>query len=99
MDAKIKALADVVERLHGAKARFVGSVVVDEQFQGATVWKGIVSQFELHGHPTATICYAWAVPAKDNAREKFYAVLHTSEVNSAEKAVRASIVADAHTNK
>ena len=92
----LKALADAVERLHGAKALFVGSVPVNEEFDGATVWKGLVSEFELRGHTTATRCYAWSVPATSNTRQRFYAVLHTPAVNTAAKAVQASIVADRH---
>lgn len=91
------ALTRAAERLHGAEAHFVGTVRVDERFQGEIVWQGLVSQFELRGHPSATKCYAWSVPATDTSKQKFYAVLHTPDVDSPEKAVRASIVADRKT--
>ena len=88
---ELKALADVVEKLHGAKASFIRSVRLTERIQDATVWGDVVSQFALHGHPTAAICYAWC---DRTSRQRFYAVLHTAEVDSPEKAVRASVVTD-----
>jgi hypothetical protein len=91
---KSKALLDAVETLHGVRARFVGAVAVREQFRGKTVWKGLISRFELQGHPAADLCYAWSVPAANDSRPRFHAVLHTHEVNSAKKAVRAAFVAD-----
>lgn len=51
--------------------------------------KGAVSR-----HPTADSCFAWSVPASENSGERFYAVLRTAEVDTAEKVLRASIVAD-----
>ena len=87
-------LTAAVEKLHGVRASFVDSVAVNEKFQGATVWQGVVSLFKLKGHPTASRCYAWSVPATATTKEKFYAVLQTPEVDSPEKAVRASIVID-----
>ena len=92
--ADIAALARIVEKLHGAKAVFVSSKAVHEQFNGKTVWEGTVSLFDLKDHPIASRCYAWSVPATANTKEKFYAVLETAIIDSPEKAVRASIVAD-----
>jgi hypothetical protein len=91
-DEAIQALADAVERLHQARAAFVGSVIVDEQFQGKTVWKGSVSQFDLSGHPTATRCYAWSEPG-ENGKVKYFAVLHSPPIDSPHKAVQASMIA------
>lgn len=91
---EISALAHAVEKLHGAKAVFVCSKAVHESFRGETVWQGVVSLFALRGHPTASKCYAWSVPATSTSKEKFYAVLQTTEVDTPEKAVRASIVAE-----
>ncbi len=89
-----KALLDAVESLHGVRACFVGVVAVRQQLLGRTVWKGLVSRFELQGHPAAYLCYAWSVPTADARRQRFYAVLRTSEVNSAKKAVSASFTED-----
>ena len=44
--------------------------------------------FELEGHQTATLCYAWEVDGKVTA------VLHEPPVNSSLAAVRAAIVAE-----
>lgn len=92
--ARILELTKAVERLHGGSAEFVGSYIVHERFENKTVWAGLVSEFRLSGHPTAETCYAWSVPPDDDHRERFYAVLRTPEIDSPEKAVRASIVSD-----
>lgn len=90
--ADLEALAHAVERMHGAKAVFRSSIAVDEQFQGKTVWKGSVSQFDLSGHPTAKRCYAWSEPG-ESGKVKYFAVLHSAPVDSPQKAVQASMIA------
>ena len=50
--------------------------------------------FDLEGHPTAKVAYAWSSPVEGSDRRKFYAVLHVPPVDSPEAAVRAAIVAD-----
>ena len=97
-NARLLALARAVEKLHGLEVEFVGSSRVHERYGNKTVWAGTVTEFELTGHPTAKTCYAWSVPVTNDAPERFYAVLHAAEVNSPEKAVRASIVADHRKN-
>ena len=67
-------------------------VVVKEEFQGQTVWDGIVQVFDLEGHPTASRCYAWSHEIEDSDNRRFVAVLHEGEVNSPRAAVRAAIV-------
>ncbi len=42
--------------------------------------------FDLIGHPTVLTCYAWSV------EDEVTAVLHEGPIDSARKAVRASIV-------
>ncbi|MFZ5524971.1 MAG: hypothetical protein ACOY9D_12955 [Pseudomonadota bacterium] len=91
-DEDVTALAQAVEKLHNAKAVFVRSYQVHEQFKDETVWKGTVSFFELIEHPSASYCYAWS--DTNNSKQKFYAVLQTRQVDSPEKAVRASIISD-----
>lgn len=63
-----------------------------ETFRGQLVWEGAVQVFELHGHPTATRCYAWSHAVGGTERRRFVAVLHVPAVDSPEKAVRAAIV-------
>jgi hypothetical protein len=43
----IQELQDVIRRLHGAEAKHVESVPIKEEFQGKTVWDGIVEVFDL----------------------------------------------------
>ena len=73
---------------HGAVALLDSRTLVEETFQGETVWTGEVLVFELEGHPTATQCYAWSVDRRVTA------VLHEGQIDSPEAAVRASIVAE-----
>ncbi len=60
---------------------------MSETFKGKIVWSGEVLIFELEGHPSARLCYAWEVDGK------VMAVLHEPPVDSPQAAVRAAIVA------
>jgi hypothetical protein len=87
-------LRQVVERLHGGRARLREAVHLVEHFRGQVAWEGTVHVFDLEGHPKAAVCYAWTSPVGDSGQRRFYAVLGLPPVNSAADAVRASIVAD-----
>jgi hypothetical protein len=92
-------LKRAVERLHHCKASFLENVAVIEMFGEEPVWGGVVSVFNLEGHPQATKCYAWSSPIEGSTKRRYYAVLHIPPVDSPEKAVRASIVHDIKTGK
>lgn len=77
-----------IRQTHGAEARLIERVPVDERFEGDPVWQGEVLVFELLDHPEADRCYAWSVDRRVTA------VLGVAGVDSAVKAVRASILAD-----
>ncbi len=83
-----------VEGLHEGQATFDHDVAVIEQFDGATVWEGVVSVFNLEGHPDTDTCYTWSEPVKCSDKRRFFAVLKVPPVDSPEAAVRASIMAD-----
>ena len=87
-------LKDVVERKHGGSAQFARSVPVRETFEGKAVWDGMVHVFDLVGHPTATRAYAWSSPTEGSTKRRFFAVLHTTRINSPLEAVRAAIGAE-----
>ena len=87
-------LQEAVEHLHQCQATFRELVPVIEQYEGKTVWEGEVHVFDLKGHPTASLCYAWASPVEGSEKQKFYAALHLPPVTSALEAVKASIVRD-----
>lgn len=87
-----EALAEAVQRLHGAKALHVQSVPINETFNGKPVWEGVVHVFDLTGHPKASRAYAWSSPIEGSTKRKFFAVLHVPPIDSPQKAVRASIV-------
>ena len=65
-----------------------------EQFQGRTVWQGVVEVFQLRQHPQAQRCYAWSY-RDDAGHEEMVAVLEVNPVISAQTAVRAAIVRQA----
>jgi hypothetical protein len=87
-------LKDVVERKHGGSAQFARSVPVRETFEGKAVWEGVVHVFDLVGHPNATRAYAWSSPIEGSTKRRFFAVLHTTRINSPLEAVRAAIGAE-----
>ena len=80
-----------IRNLHDCDSTWIESVPVKETSQGQTVWEGTVQVFELHGHLTAKLCYAWS-HATVGKKRRFVAVLHQGPVDSPEKAVRAAIV-------
>jgi hypothetical protein len=90
----IEDLKQGVERLHHCQASFLEDVAVVEKFGEETVWSGIVSVFEIKGHPQADKCYAWSSPIEGSTKRKYFAVLHVLPIDSPEKAVRAAIVHD-----
>ena len=84
-----------VERLHGCGTEYRESVAVREEFAGQVAWEGRVHIFSLHGHiDDAGSCYAWSSPVEGSENRRFYAVLHTDEIDSPAKAVRADVVSD-----
>lgn len=90
----LKELRRAVERLHNCKASHIEDIMVIEKFGEKTVWSGVVSVFEIRGHPQATKCYAWSSPIEGSTKRRYFAILHVSPVDSPEKAVRATIVHD-----
>jgi hypothetical protein len=49
-------LNHIVEQMHGCPASFIKDVAVVEIFGEEIVWGGVVSVFEIKGHPQATKC-------------------------------------------
>ena len=83
------SLQRAVEKMHGCRATYISSVVVDEEFEGAPAWQGIVDVFKLEGHPEAKMCYAWKYV--EDGVNKFVAVLRIDPVDSPRAAVKAAI--------
>jgi hypothetical protein len=92
MSAYIEELKDAIRHIHGVETTHVSSVPVKEKFQGKTVWEGIVEVFDLHGHPTASIVYAWTHKTDNPETPRHVTVLHVEPVTSPELAVRAAII-------
>jgi hypothetical protein len=92
-------LKNAVESQHGGKATFVQAVPVHETHEGQTVWDGVVHVFDLKGSPTnAFRAYAWSYE-RDDGKRRFFAVLHTPQIDGPRKAVAAAIVAEARAGK
>ena len=88
----IEELRDVIRHLHGVESSHVESVPIKEEFQGRTVWEGIVEVFDLKGHAKAPRAYAWAYETDNPKRPRHVVVLHLGPVTSPLLAVRAAIV-------
>lgn len=85
-----KNLQDIIKKLHGCDSKYLESVPIKEEFQGKTVWEGIVEVFDLLGHPKAKQCYAWAYP--DKGKMNYVTVLKVPPVDSPRKAVQINVV-------
>ena len=83
-----------IERIHGGTAHLARVVPVKESFHDQPVWDGTVHVFNLEGHPSATLAYAWSSPIKGSDNRRFFAVLHLGGIRSPLDAVRAAIVAE-----
>jgi hypothetical protein len=92
MTSSAADLKRAVESQHGGTATLAEEVNVHEVWESKTVWNGVVSVFNLTGHPTASRAYAWSSPVEGSKKRRFFAVLHVPPVDSPQKAVQASIV-------
>lgn len=90
----IEELQTAVEKLHECAAQYVGIEHVEEVFQGKVIWSGDIATFTLTDHPTATTAYAWKEKNPETGRDRFFAVLKLSPVDSPRTALRASIMKD-----
>jgi hypothetical protein len=88
---RIDDLKTLIERQEKCRATHIESVVVHEDFKGMRVWDGVVETFQLEEHPKTKRAYAWAAPG---AEPKYTIVLGVPPVNSAEDAVKATVVKD-----
>ncbi len=90
MKLPVETFEKAVEATHGAQARLIEWVRVEEDFQGERVWEGSVGVFALSGHAEGVErAYAW-----ESAEGRITAVLGVGPIDSPVKAVRASILAE-----
>jgi hypothetical protein len=87
----IGSLKNVILNLHNCKSKGVESIPIKEEFEGETVWEGVVQVFNLIDHPVAPKCYAWSYLVDNKGKKKFVVALHQDPVNSPEDAVKAFI--------
>lgn len=83
-----------VEHNEGCRARFVERVPIIEEWQGAIVWAGEVSVFDLEGHPSARRAYGWSSEVDGTKKREFTTVLHVGKIDSPRAAVRAVVLSD-----
>ena len=89
----IEKLKSVIIHLHGCNAAWVDTVPVHEVFRGETEWQGEVEVFNLTGHPKAKRCFAWShLDGAQDEKTRFVAVLDIPPVDSAQTAVKVSLV-------
>ena len=79
----------------GCKCCHIGSTVVKEIFEGQVAWEGQVEIFDLEGHRTAKVCYAWSYK-DDDGETQYFTVLHIPPVDSPESAVKVAIASKAN---
>ena len=90
-ELSLEGFRHAIRQMHGSESQLVGRERVDEHFDGEPVWQGEVLIFDLLDNPISTRCYAWEVDGRVTA------VLHSGPINSALRAVQASIMADEET--
>ena len=88
-EATVATFQHAIRAMHDAGSRFVWKERVVEMFGVEIVWQGDVLVFELDGHPTASRCFAWELDGQVTA------VLEEGPVQTAQDAVRASIMSEA----
>lgn len=98
-DVSPDQLKIAVEQQHGGTATLVEAVPVKEEFEGKTVWEGVVHVFNLTGNAKSTTAYAWSSPIEGSKKRRFFAVLHLGGIRSPQDAVRAAIVAERRSAK
>jgi hypothetical protein len=96
----IQMLEEAVRKAYGCQTKHAGWVALREVFRGKTIWDGTVHLFDLTGHPTAKLAYAWGHAMRDTGNEvRVVTVLGVPPVDSPLKAVQVSIVAEAKASK
>lgn len=85
-------LRKAIHDLHGCDSHWLRSESVTEKYDGKIAWDGAIEVFQLFGHPTANLCYAWPHSIVASTKQKYVAVLHQPPVDSPQAAIRAAIV-------
>ena len=89
----IRECREAIESLHGGSATFRATVRVVDTFGGQVAIEVDVHLFDLEGHATATLAYAWSQPVDGSTKRRILAVLHQHPVVNALAAVRAGVAA------
>jgi hypothetical protein len=93
VSGRIERIKKAMESKEGCGSKHLRSIPIMEQFDGKTIWEGIVEMFELDNHPTANRAYAWERWRDEQKSDAEYTVvLAVPPVNSAQDAVKAAII-------
>src|SRR5208337_4457635 len=90
--SEAKELSKAIRTLHSCDSRWLRSETVIEKHEGKVAWDGVVEVFQIFGHPTAKLCYAWSQAIEGSTKRKYITILHQPPVDSPQAAVRAAIV-------
>ena len=93
MNERIAKLKEAIETMHHCKAQHVRSEPVIDLFRGEVAWDGVVSTFDIQGHPKAKRCYAWSF--LQDGEPQYTTVLEIPPVDSPESAVKVAIASKA----
>jgi hypothetical protein len=88
----VDELKEAIRRAQGCEAEHVASVPVREEFQGQTIWEGLVEVFDLRGHPRAARCFAWAHAERTEQQPRYIAILAVPPIDSPQVAVKAALL-------
>ena len=92
-DYRVAVESLAVESLHGCSATFLETVRVADTFRGKIDVEAHVHVFDLRGHATATVAYAWSQPVEGSTKHRILVVLNEPPVDSPLDAVRHGIAA------
>ena len=90
MSEYLERLSKAITAMHGCDCSHLETAHVHEMMDGETVWKGNVEVFQVDGHESATMAFAWGWKDADDETQ-WTAVLNVPPIVSAREAVQAAI--------
>jgi hypothetical protein len=89
MSEHLENLQRAIRTALGVRTRHEGCVLVHEQVDGRTLWKGYVEVYAALGHPVATRVFAWG--EDEGGEMRYEAFLNLPPILSPHDAVRAAM--------
>jgi hypothetical protein len=88
----VDVMGAAIQLKHRCRQTHRKSVFVSEKLDNETIWEGFVEVFDLTGHPTARVCYAWQDFMSNGI--KIFTVLENQFIDSPSRAIQAAIFTD-----